>query len=58
MDFIRRTDSSLKLQEKLAREKQKLLENVKREVGNTGSIRSQSLGLAPEIYECELVNSS
>ena len=33
MDFIRRTDSSLKLQEKLSKEKQELLENVKREVG-------------------------
>ena len=32
MDFIRRNDSSLALQEKIAKEKEELLENVKREV--------------------------
>ena len=32
MDFIRRTDSSLVLQERIAKEKEELLENVKREV--------------------------
>jgi len=31
MEFIRKTDSSIKLQEKLVQEKQELLENVKRE---------------------------